>query len=135
MKISNKENITTLDYRTFDCSHPNTMVYNTSDKKIWYGKIDGTESFLKIQWIFNAGFANKPEILEFLFSPDKEFEIDWSNPKEVLKINRFVNSELNKLTITDLLDLISKVKFNNWNTGCEFGKTDIQNQLKELIGI
>lgn len=135
MKIVNNENITTFDYRTFDCSHPDIMVYNSSDKKIWYGKIDKTESYLKVQWIFYAGFANKPEILEFLFSPDREFEIDWSNPKEVLKINRFVNSEVNKITVTNLLDLISKVKVTNYQIGYETGKTDIQNQLKELIGI
>ena len=135
MKISNKENITTFDYRTFDCSHPDMIVYNTSDKKIWYGKIDKTESYLKVQWVFYAGFENKPEILEFLFSPDREFEIDWNNPKEVLKISRFVNSKLSELKTTDLLDLISKVKVTNYRTGYETGKTDIQNQLKELIGV
>lgn len=135
MKIINQDNITTFDYRTFDCSHPDIIVYNTSDRKIWYGKIDKTESFLKIQWIFEAGFNNKPEILEFLFSPYKAFEINWNDPKEVLKINRFVNSELNKLTVTDLLDLISKVKVTNWNIGHETGKTEIRNQLKELIGL
>ena len=135
MKISNKENITTFDYRTFDCFHPDTIVYNTPDKKIWYGKIDKTESYLKVQWVFDVGEFAKPEILEFLFSPDRVFEINWNDPKEVLKINRFVNSKLSEITVTDLLDLIGKVKLNNWTAGYEYGKIDIQNQLKELIGV
>lgn len=135
MKIINKENITTFDYRTFDCSHPDTMVYNSSDKKIWYGKIDKTESYLKVQWVFDAGEFAKPEILEFLFSPDRVFEINWNDPKEVLKINRFVNSKLSEITVTELINLISKVKFNNWVAGYAFGRIKIQNELKELIGI
>lgn len=135
MKILHKENIVTLDYRTYDCVIPDVMVYNTSDRKIWYGRIDGNETCLKVRYIFDSGFINNPGILEFLFDPDKQFEINWKDPVEVLKINRFCNLQVKDISISLLIELIAKLTFNSWTAGFTYGEIHLQDNLKKLLGI
>lgn len=136
MKINHENNITTFDYRTYKCSDPDIIRYNTSDRKIWYGSVKNVETSLKIQYIFDSGFSNKdPGILEFLLNPNKKFELDWKNPKEILVINRLINSEIESLKITSLIELITKLVMNSWTEGFEYGKKSTQEELKNILGL